>query len=217
MNAGAERAHPGHPKAPVELLWNGGIGTYVKASTESHGGRRPRERCGSRGRHRLRAEVVGEGGNLGFTQRGRIEYAMGGGRINTDAIDNSAASTAPTTRSTSRSCWPRGEPGELTVDSATSSQPSPTTSAPRDLRQLPPGQILSQETGVAAADGSVRGPDARTRGTQAARRAGSSLCPRASGCRAGSGGPGLVRRSCACCSPMPSGCCEIRSWLGAAR
>jgi hypothetical protein len=73
-------------KAPVDLLWNGGIGTYVKASL---GDARRRGRQGQRRRPRqrqrsLRARVVGEGGNLGFTQRGRIEYARNGGRINTD-------------------------------------------------------------------------------------------------------------------------------------
>ncbi len=75
----------------VDLLWNGGIGTYVKASTERHAEAGDRSNDGVRvdGRE-LRARVVGEGGNLGCTQRGRIEYAMTGGRINTDFIDNSA-------------------------------------------------------------------------------------------------------------------------------
>lgn len=78
-------------KAPVDLLWNGGIGTYVKAATQSHGevGDRANDAIRVNGRD-LRAKVVGEGGNLGFTQLGRIEYAMQGGRINTDAIDNAA-------------------------------------------------------------------------------------------------------------------------------
>ena len=78
-------------KAPVDLLWNGGIGTYVKASTESHTdvGDRANDAVRVDGSD-LRSIVVGEGGNLGFTQLGRIEYALGGGKINTDAIDNSA-------------------------------------------------------------------------------------------------------------------------------
>ena len=78
-------------KAPVDLLWNGGIGTYVKASTQSQGevGDRANDAIRINGRE-LRARVVGEGGNLGFTQLGRIEYALHGGRINTDAIDNAA-------------------------------------------------------------------------------------------------------------------------------
>jgi len=78
-------------RAPVDLLWNGGIGTYVKASTESQADAGDRSNDGVRVNGAdLRARVVGEGGNLGFTQRGRIEYARVGGRINTDFIDNSA-------------------------------------------------------------------------------------------------------------------------------
>jgi glutamate dehydrogenase len=77
--------------APVDLLWNGGIGTYVKASTESHRdvGDKNNDNLRVDGRE-LRCKVMGEGGNLGFTQLGRIEFAQKGGRINTDAIDNSA-------------------------------------------------------------------------------------------------------------------------------
>jgi glutamate dehydrogenase len=77
-------------RAPVDLLWNGGIGTYVKARTESHAdvGDKANEAVRIDGRE-LRCKVVGEGGNLGLTQNGRIEYALAGGRINTDAIDNS--------------------------------------------------------------------------------------------------------------------------------
>jgi glutamate dehydrogenase len=76
--------------APVELLWNGGIGTYVKASTEGHAEAADPANDAVRVDARdLRCEVVGEGGNLGFTQRARIEYALRGGRINTDALDNS--------------------------------------------------------------------------------------------------------------------------------
>ncbi|MEW9898328.1 NAD-glutamate dehydrogenase [Chitinivorax sp. PXF-14] len=77
-------------KAPVDLLYNGGIGTYVKASRQSQLDANDRGNDGLRvdGRE-LRCKVVGEGGNLGFTQLGRIEYALGGGRINSDAIDNS--------------------------------------------------------------------------------------------------------------------------------
>ncbi|GGM06956.1 NAD-glutamate dehydrogenase [Nakamurella endophytica] len=77
--------------APVDLLWNGGIGTYVKASTETHAdvGDKANDAVRVDGVD-LRARVVGEGGNLGVTQLGRIEFARAGGRINTDAIDNSA-------------------------------------------------------------------------------------------------------------------------------
>ena len=78
-------------KAKVDLLWFGGIGTYIKASTQSHAD------VGDPANDTLRvdatevgARVVGEGANLGVTQAGRIEFAMNGGRINTDFIDNSA-------------------------------------------------------------------------------------------------------------------------------
>jgi glutamate dehydrogenase len=76
-------------RAPVDLLWNGGIGTYVKASSEAHGDVGDKANDAVRvDARQLRCRVVGEGGNLGFTQRGRIEFALAGGRINTDAIDN---------------------------------------------------------------------------------------------------------------------------------
>src|SRR6185436_11093915 len=78
-------------KAPVDLLFFGGIGTYIRASAESD------EAAGDRGNDpiritgaQIRAKVVGEGANLGMTQRGRIEAALKGVRLNTDAIDNSA-------------------------------------------------------------------------------------------------------------------------------
>jgi glutamate dehydrogenase len=78
-------------KAPVDLIWNGGIGTYVKASGESS------EEVGDRSNDTLRVlaseikcRVFGEGGNLGMTQKARIEYSLLGGRVNTDFIDNSA-------------------------------------------------------------------------------------------------------------------------------
>ena len=78
-------------KAPVDLFWNGGIGTYVKASSETHSDAADRANDVVRiNGNELRCRVVGEGGNLGFTQRGRIEYARSGGLIYTDAIDNSA-------------------------------------------------------------------------------------------------------------------------------
>lgn len=78
-------------KAPVDLFYNGGIGTYVKASYESHAdaGDKANEFTRVNG-DELRCRVVGEGGNLGFTQLGRVEYALKGGLIYTDFIDNSA-------------------------------------------------------------------------------------------------------------------------------
>lgn len=77
--------------APVDLLWNGGIGTYVKGADETHAdaGDKANDPIRVDG-GQLRAACVGEGGNLGLTQAGRIEYAAAGGRINTDFIDNSA-------------------------------------------------------------------------------------------------------------------------------
>ncbi|MEV0323502.1 NAD-glutamate dehydrogenase [Streptomyces sp. NPDC050658] len=78
-------------QAPVDLLWNGGIGTYVKSSAEANTdvGDKANDAIRVDGAD-LRVKVVGEGGNLGLTQLGRIEFARTGGRINTDAIDNSA-------------------------------------------------------------------------------------------------------------------------------
>ncbi len=77
-------------KADVDLLWNGGIGTYVKASFETHAevGDPSNDNVRVDAKD-LRVKVVGEGGNLGFTQKARVEYALIGGRINMDAIDNS--------------------------------------------------------------------------------------------------------------------------------
>ncbi|WP_197472532.1 NAD-glutamate dehydrogenase domain-containing protein, partial [Oleiphilus sp. HI0067] len=78
-------------KADSDLLWFGGIGTYVKAKTEAH------TDCGDKANdglrvngEELRVKVIGEGGNLGMTQRSRIEYAQNGGLLNTDFIDNAA-------------------------------------------------------------------------------------------------------------------------------
>jgi glutamate dehydrogenase len=78
-------------KAPVDLLWNGGIGTYVKAETEADidVGDRANDPIRVTG-NQVRAKVIGEGGNLGVTSLGRIEFDLAGGRINTDALDNSA-------------------------------------------------------------------------------------------------------------------------------
>jgi glutamate dehydrogenase len=77
--------------APVDLLFNGGIGTYVKAESESNAevGDRSNDAVRVNG-NQVRAKVIGEGGNLGVTSLGRIEYNLSGGHINTDALDNSA-------------------------------------------------------------------------------------------------------------------------------
>ena len=78
-------------KAPADLLFNGGIGTYVKAETESDAdvGDRANDPVRVNG-NQVRAKVIGEGGNLGITSLGRIEFDLAGGRVNTDALDNSA-------------------------------------------------------------------------------------------------------------------------------
>ena len=77
-------------KMPVDLIWNGGIGTYVKASWETNPDANDPPNDGLRiSAPELRAKIVGEGGNLGFTQAARIEYALAGGRLNTDFVDNS--------------------------------------------------------------------------------------------------------------------------------
>ncbi|MCH9667735.1 MAG: NAD-glutamate dehydrogenase [Actinomycetia bacterium] len=78
-------------KAPADLLFNGGIGTYVKAESESDAdvGDRANDAVRVNG-NQLRAKVIGEGGNLGVTSLGRIEFELVGGRVNTDAMDNSA-------------------------------------------------------------------------------------------------------------------------------
>ena len=78
-------------KLDADLLWFGGIGTYLKASSESHvdAGDRTNDAVRVDGRE-VRAKVIGEGANLGVTQRARVEYALAGGRMNTDSIDNSA-------------------------------------------------------------------------------------------------------------------------------
>ncbi|WP_455478862.1 NAD-glutamate dehydrogenase [Bartonella sp. B10] len=78
-------------KAPVDLLWFGGIGTYIRSTTETdmQAGDRTNDALRITGKQ-VRAKVIGEGANLGLTQRGRIEYILNGGRCNTDAIDNSA-------------------------------------------------------------------------------------------------------------------------------
>lgn len=96
LGLSADHATPGEVmtailKAEVDLLWFGGIGTYIRASLESNAevGDRANDAIRITGGE-VRAKVVGEGANLGVTQRGRVEYALKGGRINTDAIDNSA-------------------------------------------------------------------------------------------------------------------------------
>ena len=78
-------------QAPVDLLFNGGIGTYIKAESESDADVGDRANDPVRvNANQVRAKVIGEGGNLGVTALGRVEFDLSGGRINTDAMDNSA-------------------------------------------------------------------------------------------------------------------------------
>ena len=89
-------------RAPVDLLWNGGIGTYVKATDESHVDVGDKANDGVRvNGAQVRARVVGEGGNLGLTQRGRVEYAQKGGRV----VDGVRQRTSAPTSSTTRPAW----------------------------------------------------------------------------------------------------------------
>jgi glutamate dehydrogenase len=98
-------------RAPVDLFWNGGIGTFVKATSESHldVGDRANDALRINGSE-LRARVVAEGGNLGFTQEGRIEYALAGGRINTTSPPMCCTTTTCRCRSSRRRrrCRPSG-------------------------------------------------------------------------------------------------------------
>ena len=172
-------------RAPVDLLWNGGIGTYVKASSESHAdvGDRTNDAVRVDGRE-LRAKVVGEGGNLGLTQRGRIEYAMHGGRINTDAIDNSGGVDCSDHEVNLKILLGLAvEAGELTLEERNEVLQSVAGDVVAHVLydNYLQVQILSQETAVAAAaDGGLRGPDGRARGPRAARARRSSSCPRPS-------------------------------------
>ena len=111
--------------APVDLLWNGGIGTYVKARTETHAeaGDKANDAIRVDG-DELRVKCVGEGGNLGLTQRGRIEYAANGGRLNTDFIDNSAGVDTSDHEVNIKILLDRVvTEGDLTASSATSCSP----------------------------------------------------------------------------------------------
>ncbi len=105
-------------RAKADLLWNGGIGTYVKASDEPHAAANDPANDSVRVDAReLRVAVVGEGGNLGFTQRARIEFALLGGHINTDAIDNSGGVDMSDHEVNLKICLqPLLEAGQLTIE-----------------------------------------------------------------------------------------------------
>jgi glutamate dehydrogenase len=141
-------------QAPVDLLWNGGIGTYVKAANEGHTevGDRANDPIRING-NQVRARVVGEGGNLGFTQRGRIEYALTGGRINTDFIDNSAGvDTSDREVNLKILLGLAIERGELSTDERNTLLEASTDDVVRRVLydNYLQAQILSQEVAVAA-------------------------------------------------------------------
>ncbi len=141
-------------QAPVDLLWNGGIGTYVKATSEGHteAGDRANDPVRING-NQVRAKVVGEGGNLGFTQRGRIEYSLAGGRINTDFIDNSAGVDTSDREVNLKVLMGLAiERGELTTDERNDLLQASTDDVVRRVLydNYLQAQILSQEMAVAA-------------------------------------------------------------------
>ncbi len=141
-------------QAPVDLLWNGGIGTYVKAANEGHTevGDRANDPVRVNG-NQVRARVVGEGGNLGFTQRGRIEYALTGGRINSDFIDNSAGvDTSDREVNLKILLGLAIERGELTTDDRNQLLEACTDDVVRRVLydNYLQAQVLSQEFAVAA-------------------------------------------------------------------
>ncbi len=155
-------------RAPVDLLWNGGIGTYVKAAgeTDAEVGDRANDPVRVNGRE-VRARVVGEGGNLGFTQRGRIEYARHGGRINTDFIDNSAGvDTSDHEVNIKILLGLAIQRGELIMEDR--NDPARGVRGrhrrSRAVRQLPAGaDPLAGDGGQLAADRELRGSDAAAR------------------------------------------------------
>ena len=151
--------------APVELWWNGGIGTYVRASSETDAAvSDPGNDLVRIAATDLRAAVLGEGGNLGLTQLGRIEYALRGGRLNTDALDNSAGvdtsdhevnlkillgplvargemsgtRTGRTSGVGGGRCRSRGSPEQLHAEPGRQSRPAPCAAESRQLRRRPP-------------------------------------------------------------------------------
>jgi glutamate dehydrogenase len=141
-------------KSPVDLLYNGGIGTYVKAAPETHADAGDRVNDALRvDAAELRCRVVGEGGNLGFTQRARIEFALGGGRINTDFVDNSAGVDCSDHEVNLKILLGLAiERGELTTDDRNALLEASTDDVVRRVLydNYLQAQILSQEVAVAA-------------------------------------------------------------------
>ena len=128
-------------RAKADLLWLGGIGTYVKASDEDHAAARDRANDPLRvNGNELRVRVVGEGANLGFTQKARIEFALGGGKINTDAIDNSAGVDTSDHEVNIKillyDAIEHGELGDIDERNKVLAQMTDEVGAPRPARQL---------------------------------------------------------------------------------
>ena len=204
-------------RAPVDLFWNGGIGTYVKASTETHAevGDKANDAVRVDGAE-LRVRVVGEGGNLGLTQRGRIEARCAGRARSTPTRSTTPpASTAATTRSTSRSCSTASSPtGELGAGRA---QRAPAA----DDRRRRPARAAQQrraEPHAVGRDGAwpadllpahrrflevLEGAERSTARSRRCRRRPSST----GGCATATGSP---TPSCRCCSPTPRSRCAAR-------
>ena len=192
------------------------------------GRRRPRERRPPRRRPRPAGRVVGEGGNLGFTQRGRIEYAQAGGRINTDAIDNSAGVDCSDHEVNLKILLGLAvQRGDLTSKSATSCCRRSSDDVVRHVLydNFLQAQILSQEAVIVRAPhGGVRGPDASGSRPRACSTASSSPCP----IDRGDGGAARARAaawrgpSSPCSSRTPSRasrtrCCVLAAGLGVPR
>ena len=203
--------------APVDLLWNGGIGTYVKAETETHAevGDKANDAIRVDG-HELRCHCVGEGGNLGLTQRGRIEYARrgvggAGGRINTDFIDNSAGVDTSDHEVNIKILLDQVVAnGDLTEKQRNDFLASMTDEV---------GELVlrdNYEQNHALANAAVQSPaaDARARGLDPPAGAAGAAGPGAGGTaqpqgrsRTGSSARrGSPRRSCRCCWPTPRSC-----------
>ncbi len=182
-------------KAPVDLLWNGGIGTYVKGRSETHAdaGDKANDAIRVDGRD-VRAKCIGEGGNLGLTQEGRVEYALaggdGGGRVNTDFIDNSAGVDTSDHEVNIKILLDRVvKDGDLTEKQRN------TPAGGDDRRGRRPGAArqLRAEPRARQRDGARAVPAARARGLHAPARARRRAQPRGRGPAVVPAGPAAAR------------------------
>ena len=203
-------------RAPVDLLWNGGIGTFVKASTESDADVGDRTNDPVRiDATELRCRVVAEGGNLGFTQRARVEYALAGGRINTDAIDNSAGVDCSDHEVNIKILLQRAIAAGSARRREARRAPRPHDRRgrrPRARRQRSPGERARDRGGRSRSSWSAC-TRARWSGSSSRRdsTAPSKACPRSRPCRnAPPPASGSRRRSSRYCSPTPSSSSSAR-------